>query len=152
MAIRIFLNVWTEEESGGLVQVKDPIDEALANISLSAPVDMRTFHARRSLANRPDKLFLIKVIKGNLTSAEWTQIDSIPGVRMLPAFRFDMPISEVPTTIKNNIKTKLNALGVPREVFDGAATVGGFFRNVLTWLNDDYLGYGDIEMEPAEWE
>lgn len=32
MAIRVFINQWTEQEDGGLLYIKDPIDDYLANI------------------------------------------------------------------------------------------------------------------------
>ena len=151
MAIRVFVNRWIEQPNSEGLHIEDPIDNALANVSLSADVRSRNYYAKLGLSRRPDRLYLIKVMQGNLTNAEWASISEIPGVTMVPHGRFDDAIS----TIKNPVKTKiyrfLDANGIPRTTFDSAPTIGGFLRNMLTELDSTEPGFGDIELMPAEW-
>lgn len=151
MAIRIFFTQWTEQASGGLVYIKEPITEALGNLSLSAPVEITNYIARRAANYRPDKGHFIVVVRGNLTTAEWDMLAGLAGVRMLPAARFDMQLSSVPVKIRNQIYAALDALGISRTTYDSSTTVGGFLRNVQQDLNNTYSGYGEAETLPAEW-
>lgn len=151
MAIRIFLTSWTEIESGGLVYVNEPINEALANLSLSAPVEIRSYIARRGANARPDKGHFIVVVHGNLTIPEWDMLAALPGVRMLPAAKFDRQLSSISNVTRNKIYTVLDAHGIPRTAYTSSTTVGGFLRNVQRDLNDEYVGFGSIETLPAEW-
>lgn len=151
MAIRIFINQWTEQQDGGLLYIKDPIDDYLNNVSLSAPVESANYYARLSLNKKPDRAYLIKAMRGNLTEAEWTTLDNLPGVIMVPPGRFDDPISTVKNPVKTKIYTALDGMGIPRTVFDSAATIGGFFRNLLTELGGSSTGFGSWELLPAEW-
>lgn len=151
MAIRVFLNQWTEQASGGLLYIKDPIDDYLADVSLSAPVESVNFHAKIALSKRPDRVYLVKVMRGNLTAAEWTSLAALPGVVMLPPGRFDDPISSFNNPTKNKIYTALDGLGIPRTTLDSAASIGGFLRNVLTELDGSDSGFGAWELNAAEW-
>lgn len=151
MAIRLFLTSWTESESGGLVYVNEPITESLGNLSLSAPVEIRSYLARRGANARPDKGHFIVVVRGDLTVAEWDALGTLPGVRMLPAARFDRQLSSISTSTRNKIYTALDALGIPRTTYTSSTTVGGFLRNVQRDLNDEYVGFGVVETLPAEW-
>jgi hypothetical protein len=152
MAIRIFLNVWTEEllPDGGLY-IKDPIDEALSNVSLSSEVVSSNYYGRISNNNRPDKLFLIKIMKGNLANNEWDYINAIPRVKMLPPMPFNTPIASISTTLKNNILKVLDSLGIPRTVYTSSTTIGGALRNILAEMNSEATSFGSIENTPDEW-
>ena len=151
MAIRVFLNRWVEEPQGDQLYIKDPIDDYLANISLSAPVDSSNFYARIALSKRPDRVYLIKVMRGDLTLAEWDSLGALTGVRAVPAFRVDKLTSTVNTSTKNKIYQVLDQLGIPRTTFDSSATFGGFLRNVLKELDETAEGFGVIETLPEEW-
>lgn len=151
MAIRVFLCTWTEQLSGGLVYIANPIDDYLANISLSADIEGPTYYGKRALTNRPDKAFCIKVMRGNLLATEWDVLAALPGVRMVPPGAFDKLTSSLNNPARNKIYTVLDALGVPRSVFDSAATIGGFFRNLLIDLNNSETGFGPWELAAAEW-
>lgn len=153
MAIRVFLNQWTEVPLGdGRVYIKDPIDEYLTNVSLSDPLTfMQNFHGSFGLTNRPDRVYLLKVIQGNLTDAEWATLAALPGVRAVPPGAFDKTISSINNPTKNKIYAVLDSLGIPRSVFDSAPTVGSFLRNVLTELNGGAVSFGPLELASAEW-
>lgn len=151
MAIRVFVNKWIEESSGGLIYIKDPIDDYLADISLSAPVESANYYARIALNKRPDRMYLIKIMRGNLAQAEWDSLGELTGVRAVPAFRFDKLTSTINTSTKNKIYQVLDALGIPRTTFYSSATFGGFLRNVLKELDETADGFGVIETLPEEW-
>lgn len=151
MAIRIFLTQWTEQPAGDLIYIREPIAEALNDVSLSAPVQITHFRARRAANARPDKGHYIVVVSGNLTAAEWDMLAGLPGVRMLPAARFDTQLASVPVKIRNQIYTALDALGIPRTTYTSATTVGGFLRNVQRDLSEEYSGFGQMEAQPADW-
>ena len=151
MAIRVFINRWNERQDGDLLYINDPIDDYLNNISLSAPVVSLNFYARISLNKRPDRVYLIKAMRGNITDAEWTALDNLPDVIMVPPGRFDDPIGTVKTPVKTKIYTALDGMGIPRTVFDSAATIGGFLRNLLTELGGADTSFGAWELYPTEW-
>lgn len=151
MAIRVFLCLWSEEQNGDLLYIKDPIDEALNNTSLSAPVVAMNYFARLSLAKRPDRQYMIKVMRGNLTADEWTSIGGIAGVRAVPPFRFDKQTSSIASSTKTKIYQALDNLGIPRTTFDSSATMGGFLRNMLHELDDQQSGFGAMELAADEW-
>lgn len=151
MAIRVFLCTWTEQQDGEVLYIKDPIDEALNDTSLSAPVVSLNYFGRLSLARRPDKSYLLKIMRGNLTEAEWSNIGQIPGVRAVPPFRFDKSTSTIGGATKAKIYQGLDALGIPRSTFDSASTMGGFLRNMLREIDDQQAGFGDIELSADEW-
>lgn len=151
MAIRVFLCTWTEEQSGGLVYIHNPIDDYLANISLSAPVEGPNYYGKIALNRRPDKAFCIKVMRGSLTQGEWGTLAALPGVRAVPPGSFDKATSNINNPTKNKIYAVLDALGVSRSVFDSSATVGGFLRNLLLDLNNAEQGFGSWELDAAEW-
>jgi hypothetical protein len=151
MAIRVFINRWAEQQDGDTLFINDPIDDYLNNISLSAPVDSHNYYARISLNNRPDRVYLIKVMRGNLTAAEWASFDALTGVRAVPAVRFDRATSTITTTMRNKIYQALDALGIPRTTYTSSATFGGFLRNVLHELDTSAEGFGAIENLPNEW-
>lgn len=151
MAIRVFINQWTEQESGGLVHISDPIDAYLANVSLSADVESVNYYARISLNKRPDRLYLIKAMRGNLTAAEWAALDDLPGVLMVPPGKFDDPISSIKNAVKTKIYAALDSMGIPRTTFDSAATIGGFLRNMLAELGGADTSFGAYELDAAEW-
>lgn len=151
MAIRVFINQWAEQLAGELLYIKDPIDEHLMNASLSAPVESANFYAKPSLSKRPDRLYLIKVMRGNLAEAEWTALDNLPGVIMVPPGRFDDPTSTIKNPAKAKIYSSLDSMGIPRTTLDSAATIGGFLRNLLTELSGNDTGFGAWELEAAEW-
>lgn len=151
MAIRVFINQWTEQASGGLLYIKDPIDDYLADVSLSAPVVSVNFHAKIALSKRPDRVYLVKAMRGNLTDAEWTTLGGIPGVIAVPPGRFDDPVSSFNNPTKNKIYTALDSMGIPRSTFDSASSIGGFLRNLLTELGGADSGFGTWELNAAEW-
>jgi hypothetical protein len=151
MAIRVFINRWAEQQDGDTLYIKDPIDDYLNDISLSAPVESTNYYARISLNRRPDRVYLIKVMRGDLTQAEWDSLGALTGVRAVPAFRFDKLTSTVNTSTKNKIYQVLDALGIPRTTFDSSATFGGFLRNVLKELDETQESFGTIETLPEEW-
>ena len=151
MAIRVFINQWTEQQDGDLLYIKDPIDDYLNDVSLSAPVVSQNHFARIALNRRPDRLYLIKVMRGNLADAEWATLGNLQGVRMVPPGKFDDPISSIRNPVKNQIYTALDSMGIPRTTFDSAATIGGFLRNLLTELGGDATGFGAWELDAAEW-
>jgi hypothetical protein len=152
MTIRAFLCQWTETATpdGGLF-IDNPIDTALNDVTLSAPVVGVNFYARLSLAKRPDRLYMLKIMRGNLTDAEWTFIDNIGGVQMLPAGSFDRATSTLNNPTKNRIYTALDSMGIARTVFDSAATIGGFLRNLTAELDPSRVGFGPWELLAAEW-
>lgn len=152
MAIRVFVNRWTESPSGSNIQITDPIDAYLNNVSLSDPAFWaQNFISRTSLNKRPDKLYLIKVASGNLTDAEWATLGGLAGVIAVPPGRFDDPISTVKNPVKTKIYSFLDANGIPRTVFDSAATIGGFLRNMLIEVGSGDTSFGQLELMPAEW-
>ncbi len=151
MAIRVFLNVWTEQQNGNLAHIKEPIDAALANVALSAPVESSNYYGRRALNHRPDKLYLVKVMWGNLTAAEWDGINAIQGVKMLPPMPFNTPVSSIPNNLKNKIVSVLDGLGIPNTVYTSASTIGGALRNILAEMNSEDESFGDAELSPDEW-
>ena len=151
MAIRVFINRWVEEPQGDLLYIKDPIDTYLNDISLSAPVVSRNYYARISLNKRPDRVYLVKVMRGNLTQAEWDSLGALSDVRAVPAFRFDKLTSTINTATKNKIYQALDALGIPRTTFDSSATFGGFLRNVLAEMDGGDTDFGTAELAPEEW-
>lgn len=151
MAIRVFINRWAEQQDGDTLYISDPIDEYLNNVSLSAPVESQNYYARISLDRRPDRVYLIKVMRGNLAQSEWDSLNALTGVRMVPAFRFDKTIASISATNRQKIGAILNTLGIPSTTLSSAATFGGFLRNVLHELDDSAEGFGAIETQPAEW-
>lgn len=151
MAIRVFINRWAEQQDSGLLYIKDPIDDYLNNVVLSAPVVSMNYHARIALNKRPDRVYLIKVMRGNLTEAEWATLGGLPGAAMVPPGRFDDSIGTINNQIKNKIYAALDSMGIPRTTFDSAATIGGFLRNLLTELGGDAGGFGSWELEAPEW-
>lgn len=151
MAIRVFLNKWAESPNGSNIQIKDPIDEYLNSVSLSAPVVSLNHYAKMSLSNRPDRAYNIKVMRGDLTAAEWATLGGLAGVIAVPPGRFDDAISTIKTPVKTKIYSALDGLGIPRSAFDSAATIGGFIRNMLTELGGQQSGFGQWELLPAEW-
>lgn len=152
MAIRVFINTWSENQiSQDRLRITDPIDEYLANISLSAPVVSNNYYGKIALNKRPDRSFLLKIMEGNLTDSEWNNLNALANVTMIPPHAFDLPITAVKNNIKNQIYAALDSLGISRTLFDSAATVGGFLRNVLIDLNDDEVGFGAYELTPESW-
>ena len=154
MAIRVFINVWSEQQDGSTLYIKDPIAEYLNNVSLSDPGAVFVHkHSRISAGNgnRPDKAFCVTVGRGNLTAGEWATLAALPGVRMVPPGSFNKTISSLNNPTKNKIYTALDALAIPRTTLDSAATVGGFLRNVLEFLGGDDRDFGPWESLTAEW-
>lgn len=152
MAIRAFLCRWTESQNGEFVAIENPIDQYLNDVSLSDPsVVGINFYARLSQAKRPNRLYMLKIIRGNLTTQEWNSIGAITGVRMSPAFKFSTPVSAVPTNVRSAIRSALDSVGCPRSVYDSAPTVGAFLRNLTAELNPDRVGFGGWELSDDEW-
>lgn len=151
MSIRVFLMPWSETVVSGGIDISNPISDYLANVSLSAPVVSIDFYARRSLNTRPDKAYLVKVMRGNVQAAEWDALDALPGVQMLPPGAFDKTVASLNNPTRNRIYTALDGMGVPRSTLDSAATIGGFLRNVLAELDPANVGFGAWELEAAEW-
>ena len=151
MAIRVFLNRWTEQQDGDLLYIKDPIDDYLNDVSLSAPVVSMNCYARIALSKRPDRVYLIKVMRGNLQEAEWTELGNLTGVKAVPPFRFNAPTTNVSTSMRNRIFQALDALGIPRTTFTSAPTIGNFLRNLLTELDGGARDFGSMELEVDEW-
>lgn len=153
MAIRVFLNLWTEQIlPNGQLYIEDPIDEYLTDISVSDPnFKGQNYYGRMSLNNRPDKIFLLKICKGNLQPAEWDTLAALPGVKMVPPAPFDFPTASVPANIVAKVYKVLDALSIPRDTFDSSPTVGAFFRNLLKELDSNYQGFGDDELTPLDW-
>lgn len=152
MKIRVFLCQWTEVVTEGQVSIENPIDTALSDVRLSDPLIIgRNFYARVSQAKRPDKLYMIKVMRGDLADAEWTFIDNIGGVQMVPPTSFDAPVSSFNTPTRNRIYSALDSLGIPRTIFASASSVGGFLRNLTAELDPARVGFDDWELLTTEW-
>lgn len=151
MAIRVFLCQWTEQQTADGLDIDNPIDAYLRDRTLSAQVVGANYYARIALTKRPDKLYMLKAMRGDLTAAEWATLAGLPGVRMVPPGSFDKLTSSFNNPTRNQINTSLDALGVPRTAFTSAATVGGFLRNVLAELDSDNVSFGAWEKLPGEW-
>lgn len=152
MAIRVFINQWTEFPSGGLVHIKDPIDAYLADVSLSAPVVGQNFHANISPGTkRPDRAYLVKVMRGDLAAAEWDMLAGLPDVRMVPPKVLGTLVSALNTPARNAIYAVIDPLGIPRTTLTAAATLGDFLHNVLAELGSGYASFGTWELLDAEW-
>lgn len=152
MAIRVFFCPWSEQQTPEGLYIDNPIDAYLRDRTLSDPQTVGiNYYARFSLAHRPDKSYMVKVMRGNLQPAEWTALDDLPSVRMMPPGAFDKTTASLSNQVKNQIYQALDALGVPRTVFDSAATVGGFLRNVLAELDPSAVSFGAWELEPNKW-
>jgi len=152
MAIRAFLITWSEEQQGNLIQIVEPIDEYLSNISLSAPVNARNFYAKRSQVNgRPDKVFLLKVMDGEITDQEWSTLAALPDVNMIPPNHLDKALSTLSKPLENQIKKLMGDYSIPLDIYNNSPTIGALLRNVLAYVNDSYAGFGDLEERPADW-
>lgn len=151
MAIRVFLCPWSEQQTAEGLEIDNPIDAYLRDKPLSAPAIGINYYARLSQAHRPDKLYMLKAMRGNITAAEWTTLDDLPGVRMVPPGAFNKATSSIGNSVRNQIYQAMDALGVPRSVYDSAATLGGFLRNLLNELDPGVVSFGPWELEPNEW-
>lgn len=68
------------------------------------------------------------------------------GVKMLPAYRFQKPISEIPSTIKQNIKDILVIEGIPLTTLIGIKTYGDFLKQIARYFNINHTGFGFLEI------
>lgn len=149
--IRVFINFWREQDDGSTVSVYDPIDDYLNDISLSGPFVGVNFYGTIAVNKRPDKLFLLKVCRADITDAEWATLANLANVRMLPAYAFDTPTANLKTNESNAITRALEHLQIPVETFTAASTIGGFFRSVCQHIKPEFSDFGEWELAPEEW-
>lgn len=81
-------------------------------------------------------------------------LSALSGVYMLPAYRFQKPISEIPQAVKDEVKTRLQNNGIPLSALSGIEVYGDFLRKVAKYFSVSHQGFGrhvevdsDLEFE-----
>jgi len=142
MIIRAFLSTWSGVKGGDVIT---PIHSYLENRTELVTCWMHWPDANTD--GLPDKNRVLVIVRGPLIIE---QLGNLVGVKMLPAYRFDKPISEIPQAIKDVIKTAIVAEGIPLSALAGIEVYGDFMRKVAKYFNPNHKGFGSfIEVDLA---
>ena len=92
----------------------------------------------------PDRDRVLIIVQG---PPQIENLNAIQGVRMLPAYRFQKPLSEIPENIKQAIKAAIVAEGIPLSALFGMVVYGDFLKKVARYFNASHKGFGMLETE-----
>jgi|GEM_PF-3697158 len=137
--IRAFISTWQLVGD----QVTNPIVDYVDTLPPAQTVAERiicSMHYPDADANGlPDKNRVLVIVEGPITIEGLAQL---PGVKMLPAYRFRKPIGEIPAAVRHAIKTQLQAEGIPLSALSGIRVYGDFLRAVARYFNTSHSGFG----------
>jgi len=152
--IRAFLTTWSGEAGG---HTSNPIlDWIEANDPRGLPIQCTmhwpSFRADDGLPDKARVLVVVQQPTGRTDSMGRTieAFAGLPGVYMVPAYRFGKPVTEIPSNVRQAIRDKLVAEGIPLSALDGIEVYGDFLRKVAKYLAANHTGFGRLEQRDAE--
>lgn len=147
--IRAFITTWSGEAGG---RVTNPIVEYVDQVDpqvLTQPVICSMHYPDADENGLPDKDKVLVIVQGG---PEIENLNNLQGVRMLPAYRFQKPVSEIPQNVRNAIISAVENEGIPRSALAGIEVYGDFLKKVARYFNVNHQGFGrhielDVEAE-----
>jgi len=129
---------WT---NGGSITLNAAFDDGALQIDSGKRIGTGMYYPDKDLDGIPDKdRVLILVRTKSYPTYDFNSIKNLTGVKMLPAYRFDKPISEIPQNIKNAIKTVIVNEGIPLAALSDVVIYGDFIKKAAKYLNVKHEG------------
>jgi len=142
MAIRAFISTWSLAGD----RIENPIVDYVDTLPNQGIV-CNMYYPDADGNGIPDKDRVLIIVRGPKVTIE--TIKDLTGVKMLPAYRFDKPISEIPQNVKNAIKTAITNEGIPLSALSGLVVYGDFMKKVARYFSVNHKGFGHYETELA---
>lgn len=140
--IRAFITTWNIENlPNGQKQVNNPIVDYVDTLT-NVKIRCSMFYPSRNPDGSVSKNRVLILVDG---PPQIEQLANLAGVRMLPAYRFQKPISEIPQNVRDSIKTAIVNEGVPLSALSGIVVYGDFLSKVAKYFNVDFVGFGGRE-------
>lgn len=136
--IRAFITTWALVEN----QIQNPIVEYINANQLSDPVTCSMFYPDHNGDGVPDKNRVLILVHGQV---EIEQLALLAGVRMLPAYSFQKPITEIPQNIIDTVKTAIVNEGIPLSALSGIVIYGDFLKKVANYFDATFKDFGRYE-------
>lgn len=156
--LRAFITTWSAIDLGsGRRRITNPISSYVESNDIGLTVTCSMFYPDRDLNGLPDKSRIL-VIAHQPTGATNPQgqtieaFGNLAGVYMLPAYRFQKPIAEIPQNVKNDVLAKLELEGIPASAVSGLTVYGDFLKKLAKYFQVNHAGFGshiefDAELE-----
>lgn len=142
--IRAFIATW--QLIPERMEVINPIAEYIG--TANSPVSRVSMYYPDTDGNGlPDKNRVLVLVEG---PPEIEQLVALQGVKMLPAYRFGKPISDIPSPVKTAVLNTLEAEGIPRAAMAGVEVYGDFIRKVAQYFSPAFKSFGPYESSRDE--
>lgn len=126
--IRAFLSTWSLVGS----EVHNPIVDYI-DVQPPMGIVCNMFYPDSNVDGLPDKAFLMVVMRSEThdISALAEDVGALPGVKLIPPYRLDTPMSSLNTPAKNVIRNVLLQYGLPDTLVDTSNTIGDLLLMIL---------------------
>lgn len=158
--LRAFITTWSAVDSGnGRRRIVNPISNYIESTDIGLTVTCSVHYPDRDIDGLPDKNRVLAIVwqQTGATNGQGQNIESfasLPGVYMLPAFRFTKPIEEIPQSVRDTIIARLQTEGIPISALADIAVYGDFLKKIVKYFQTNFDTFGahienesDIEFE-----
>jgi len=136
--IRAFITTWSGVKGG---TVSNPIIDyvdTLPNMGIICSMHYPDTDAD----GLPDKPRVLVIVEG---PPAIENLNNLAGVKMLPAYRFSKPISEIPQNVIDTVKSAIVNEGIPLSALSGIVVYGDFLKKIARYFNASHAGFGRYE-------
>lgn len=142
--IRAFISTWSQVDGAIAHPILGYVDTPPANPILFT---CRMFFPDADQDGLPDKLRVLVIVIGDAGETRVEELKNLAGVKMLPAYPFQKPISEIPQGAKDAIKTAIVNEGIPLSALSGVVVYGDFLKKVAKYFSAGHRGFGRLETD-----
>lgn len=136
--VRGYLVKWGNKVVGNLNDCANPIHDEIDIISPNGALDLPTqnYWPSPAFSGLPINPLVLTIVHGrDLTAAIAQQLANLPGVQMIPVYRLDTLITDIPSNVVTGARTYLQNNGVPLSVFSGITTYFDFLQKIVKYFD-----------------
>jgi len=153
MAIRAFVTTWSVDDlPNGQRQIHNPIVDYI-DANVTEPITCSMHYPDADNAGLPNRNRVLILVRSTVIPvATLDSLGNLTGVKLIPPYRFNKPISEIPDNVVQGIKDAIVAEGIPLSALAGMTIYGDFYRKIAKYFNVSHSGFGNYEALSSEFE
>ena len=142
--IRAFITTWSIVDN----HVVNPIVDYVDTLSLAEPITCNMYYPDADANGIPDKPYVLVIVKGPVGIE---QLKNLAGVKMIPAYGFNTPVSEIPSAVKTAIKDEMVSKGVPLSAFADVVVYGDFLKRLAKYFSVGFNNFRPLSDASVDW-
>lgn len=142
MAIRAFLSTWrfVPDPINGGGELRNPIEDHLET-QAGINVVVSYFYPDRNADGLPDKdVILVLVESPTMSGKDLEALQNVAGVTLIPAYRGNKPLSELPKPAVDAITSMMTTHKIPASTINSSATMQDVISKIAGYVSPGHAG------------